>query len=69
MSNIIINVPIQRGKFENFFQNSLCTRKNLALKFLTRTEGEGRKFQNRIFPGAEDNLKIKSYEVKLLNVK
>ena len=59
---------MQRGQFGNF-QVILCTRKDLVLKFLTRTEGEGRKFQNRIFPGAENNLKIKLYEVKLLKDK
>ena len=67
--NIIINVPMQRGKFENFHQNSLCTKKNLVLKFLTPTEGEGKKFQNRIFLGAEGVLKLKLSEVDLLNFK
>ena len=60
---------MQRGQFGNFFQVILCTRKDSILKFLTQTEGEGRNFQNRIFPDAEDNLQMKLYEVKLLNDK
>ena len=62
-----INDPVQRGKFRNLFQILLCNRKNLTLKFLTRTEGEGKKFQSQVFPVAEENLKIKPHEVKMQN--
>ena len=64
-----INIPMQRGKFENFFQNSLCTRKNSVLKFLTRTEGEGRKFQNWIFSWWRGSFWMKLSEVDLFNFK
>ena len=59
-----LSIHMQRGQFGNFFQVILSTRKDSVLKFLTQTKGEGRKFQDRDFPGAEDNLKMKLYEVK-----